>query len=88
MLKPTILYKDEISKKFMDYFYSMDMFYETGSLGNWIPQISDNTEVGRFQWAIIDTEGNLIGYLDYYIDFYSSCMSRFGLISFDRGNIF
>lgn len=87
MLKPAILYKDEISKKFMDYFYSMDMFYETGGLDNWIPQISDNTEVGRFQWAIIDTKGNLIGYLDYYIDFYSSCMSRFGLISFDRGNI-
>lgn len=87
MLKPAILYKEEISKQFMNYFYSMDMFYETGSIETWIPEISDKSDGSRFQWAIVDAENKLIGYLGYYIDFYSSCMSRFGLISFDRGNI-
>lgn len=85
MLKPAILYKEEIAKQFMNYFYTIDMFYETGGMETWIPDISSNLD-GRYQWAIVDKEHKLIGYLDYHIDFYSSCMSRFGLISFDRGN--
>ena len=87
MLVPAILFKEQIEKEFMKYHYSMDMFYETGSLESWIPNISNKSDGYSYDWAIVDSQNRLIGYFSYCIDFYSGCMSRFGLISFDRGNI-
>lgn len=86
MLKPAILYKEEIEKNFAKYFYTMDMFYETGCMETWIPTIQHSSDGDMFQWAIVDSNEKLIGFLSYNIDFYSGNMSRFGLISFDRGN--
>ena len=86
MLIPAIIKKNEILEAFKKYYYSDDMMYETGGLGNWSPDIKEETESGRFQYAIVDSEENLLGYLDYHVDWYCSCASRFGLISFDRGN--
>ena len=86
MLVPAILFKDKILEKFKKYYYTEDMMYETGGLTNWLPDIQEETESGRFQYAIVDSKQKLLGYLDYHIDWYSSCASRFGLISFDRGN--
>ena len=86
MLKPAIIYKDEIIKCMQEYFYTDDMMYETGGLGNWLPDIQEEPEYGKFQYAIVDSNEKLLGYLDYFIDWYSSCAHRFGLISFDRGN--
>lgn len=86
MLAPAILFKDKILEEFKKYYYTEDMMYETGGLTNWLPNIQEETESGRFQYAIVDSKQKLIGYLDYHVDWYSSCASRFGLISFDRGN--
>ena len=86
MLIPAIVKKSEIIEAFKRYYYSDDMMYETAGLGNWIPDIQEETESGRFQYAIVDSSERLIGYLDYNIDWYDSCASRFGLISVDRGN--
>lgn len=86
MLIPAIVKKNEIIEEFKKLYYTEDMMYETGGLGNWFPNILDEPESGRFQYAIVDSKDKLIGYLDYNIDWYSSCASRFGLISFDKGN--
>ncbi len=86
MLIPAIVKKNEILEALKRYYYTEDMMYETGGLGNWLPNIQEETEDGNFQFAIVNKEDKLIGYLGYYIDWYSSCASRFGLISFDRGN--
>ena len=86
MLVPAILFKDKILEEFKKYYYTEDMMYETGGLTNWLPNIQEETESGRFQYAIVDSKQKLVGYLDYHVDWYSSCASRFGLISFDRGN--
>lgn len=86
MLKPAILFKEEIENNFKKYYYSDDMMYETGGLGNWLPDIQEEPEYGKFQYAIVDSNEKLLGYLDYFIDWYSSCAHRFRLISFDRGN--
>lgn len=87
MLIPAILKKDEILEAFERYYYSNDMMYATGSLNNWLPNIQEEgEEEGNFQYAIVNSEEKLIGYLEYYINWYNSCASRFGLISFDRGN--
>ena len=87
MLVPAIIKKNEILEAFKNYYYTEDMMYETGGLTNWLPNIQEETESGRFQYAIVNSDGKLLGYLDYHIDWYSSCASRFGLISFDRGNL-
>lgn len=86
MLIPAILKKNEILDEFKKYYYSDEMMYETGGLGNWLPNIQEETEFGRYQYAIINSKNELIGYLDYHIDWYNSCASRFGLISFCKGN--
>lgn len=86
MVVPAILYKQEIEKGFKQAYYTDAMMYETGSLSSWLPDIKEQPEDGRYQYAILDSKEKLIGYLDYRIDWYCSCASCFGLISFDRGN--
>ncbi len=86
MLIPAIIKKNEIIKKCQEKFYSEDMLYLSGSPESWIPNIREKDCDGTYQYAIMNNE-QLIGFLEYYIDFYSSVVSRFGLISFDKGNI-
>lgn len=86
MLVPAILYKEEIIKGMQKNFYTDDMMYETGCLGNWFPDIADCSEDHQFQYAIVDNNEKLIGYLGYKVDWYSSKAYNFGLFSFDRGN--
>lgn len=87
MLVPAILYKEQIIKEFQRYFYTTDMLYETGDIENWVPQIAECPESWQFQYAIIDNNKKLIGYLGYAVDWYVSKAYNFGLFSFDRGNI-
>ena len=86
MLIPAILKKDEILEAFKKYYYTDDMMYETGGMGNWLPDIQEETNGDKFQYAIVDSDEELIGFLSYTVDWYSSCAYNFGLISFIRGN--
>ena len=54
MLKPAILYKEEISKGFQEYYYTDDMMYETGNMGNWFPEIAEFSDETKFQYVIVD----------------------------------
>ena len=87
MLVPAILYKEQIIEGFRKYLYTTDMLYETGGVENWIPKIVDCPEGWQFQYAIVDEDKKLIGYLGYSVDWYVSRAYNFGLFSFDRGNI-
>ena len=87
MLVPAILYKEQITKSMQEYFYTDDMLYETGCMENWTPEIVDCPSESQFQYAIIDKNKKLIGFLGYCIDWYVSKAYNFGLFSFDRGNI-
>lgn len=87
MLKPAILYKEQITKEFQKYLYTTDMMYVTGCLENWIPNILECPDEGRFQYAIVDENEKLVGYLGYSIDYYASRAYNFGLFSFDKGNV-
>ena len=86
MLVPAILYKEEITKGMQKYFYTDDMLYETGCMENWTPNIFDCPDGGQIQYAIVNSNNKLIGYLAYTIDWYASKAYNFGLFSFDRGN--
>lgn len=86
MLVPAILYKDQIEKEFQKLYYTEDMFYYTGCLAQWYPNIKDIPGDGEFDYVIVNNADKLIGYLSYRVDYYSSKVYNFGLVSFDRGN--
>jgi hypothetical protein len=87
MLIPAILRKNEILQEFQKLQYTDDLMYEVGSCDNYMPNIIDEPSKETYQYAIVDKNEKLIGYVTYHIDWYSSQASRFGLMSFDKGNI-
>lgn len=85
MLKPAILFKDELERKFEEQMYTQDFFYYTGYDGStYIPEIK--REDFLFQYAIVDGD-KLIGYFSYSLNTCADTINNFGLYSFDRGNI-
>lgn len=87
MLVPAILYKEAIEREFKRYYYTDDMMYVTGSMVNWFPTIEDCPADCYFQYAIIDENGRLIGYLGYTVDWYCSKVYNFGLFTFVRNKM-
>ncbi len=86
MLKPAICYKGQIENALKEYFYSDDMMYYIGGTDSYLLSVSDVGENGHYQYAVVGKENNLIGYIAYVLDRYSSCAYSFGAFSFDRGN--
>lgn len=85
MLIPAIVYKNQITAEMQKLYYTDDMMYLTGGMNNWNPDIADVPDEKTYQFAIVDND-NIVGFLEYHIDWYKSCADRFGLVSFDRGN--
>ena len=86
MLKPAICYKEQIENALKEYFYTDDMMYYTGWIDSHLISVDDSCENGKYQYSVIDKENNLVGYITYSVDRYSSCAYNFGAFSFDRGN--
>lgn len=86
MIKPAICYKTEIEDALKEYFYTDDMMYYQGCIENHLIEVKEGGETGCYQYAVVGKNENLIGYIAYYIDFYSSCAYNFGAFSFERGN--
>ena len=84
LLKPAILYKDEIERKYCEYFYSREMYQVMGCVTSAIPQIkASGNDPGFRQFAIVDLEGNCIGYLHYTIYFDRRLVDAFELLGFE-----
>ena len=85
MLKPAIAYKEQLDKLFAEETYSDRYYYYTGyAHGNELPKIEARDNY--YQWASVDKDNNVIGYLAYYIDPATNNAMNFGLYSFDEGN--
>jgi hypothetical protein len=86
LLVPAILYAEEIETAFAKELYSERYFYYSGYVySNGLPEI--RAEDNEYQYAIIDSQKKLIGYLAYRVSNLGDCVYNFGLYSFDRGNI-
>lgn len=85
MLVPAILYEAEIKRNFEKLFYTEDMFFESGGLDQWYPEIQEKPQEGQFQYAIV-SEKKVLGYLGYFVNYYTSNVYNFRLISFCKGN--
>lgn len=84
MLKPALLYKDELNKKFAEQLYSQDYFLYTGCDGTWVPEIK--ADEGTYQYVILNKDNQVIGYFAYSINYFNDTVHNFGLYSFNKGN--
>lgn len=84
MLKPAVLYKDEIEHKFAEWLYTDEFYFYTGYAHANVPPViepSDNV----YQYAIVN-EDNLLGYFGYTVQPDTDCVYNFGWYSFEPGN--
>lgn len=86
MLVPAILYKEEIEKKFYGYFYKKEMFYMSGCNQQWVPEIIKDVNEGTYQYAVLNNEDKVVGFMEYSANLYASCINRFCMVSFEPGN--
>ena len=87
MLKPAVLYKEQLEKLFTEVIYTDDYLYYNGyAHEHELPKIG--LEYGAYQFAIIDpTSNDVVGFLAYRIDTSVDSVYNFGLISFQKGNL-
>lgn len=82
MLVPALLHKEEIERKFAEVMYSDEYFYYLGyAHGHELPRIEPRDN--QYQWAIVNKDGNLIGYLAYTIIQDTDTVTYFGMFGFD-----
>ena len=86
MLKPAQLYKDQLLKEYVKTWYKPENIYYTGWTGDSVPEIPDNN-YDSHHFVSVDKNNNLIGYISYSVDWIAMNADRFGIISFDCGNI-
>lgn len=87
MLVPAILYKEQIATEFFKRYYTDEMMYYQGWLGSDYAEPTSTPGENNIQYAIVDSDKNLLGYFCYYRDWYSNVVNRFGLFSFSKGNL-
>lgn len=86
MLVPAILYKDEIEELCMKNYYTEAMLFETGALDNWCPTIHEQPSANQFQFASVNKEGELLGFICYTVDWYADVAYNFGMMSQQTAN--
>ena len=82
MLVPAVCYKDQIERYSDELRYSEQMMFYNGCLETGRMQIATDPTEGRYQWAIVDKDKNLVGYISYMVDHYASNAYGFGLVAF------
>ncbi len=86
MLKPAKLYEDWLKEEFTKVAYTDEFMFYTGyghmhSISNF--DLQDNV----YSYAVVDKEGNLIGYISYRVDPLLSLACNFGIQSFVKDTI-
>ena len=82
MLVPAICYKDQIIRYSDELRYTKKMMFYNGCVETGRMQITEEPTEGRYQWAVVDRDNQLVGYIGYQVDYFSSGAYGFGLISF------
>ena len=84
MLKPAILYKEELEKKFAEQLYSDEYYYYSGYAHcNSLQEI--RAEDNIYRYAIVDND-EVVGWFAYNIQPETDTVYSFGLYSFAPGN--
>lgn len=84
MLRPAILYKEQIERQFANIMYSEDAFFFNGySHACTVPKIE--CDDGKYCYALIDGQ-TVVGYLTFTISTYDNSVHGISFISFFGGN--
>lgn len=86
MLKPAQLYEEQLQRKNIESWYKPENIFWNGSYGDSQINIKeDNYDCHQF--VSVDKRDNVIGYITYAVDWSAMSADRFGIISFNKGNI-
>lgn len=86
MLRPALLYKEEILRKFTELMYTEDYYFYSGyDCGSELPNLEPKEDT--YSYCMVDNKNNVIGYLSYKYSVYTDTVYDFGLMSFDKGNV-
>ena len=84
MLAPAILYKADIEDRLRMRYYSDEYFYFVSGLGATVPEIVSIDEEGKeYQWAYLDEDCHVKGYLSYSIDWNVRMMHNIAVYRFE-----
>ena len=85
MIKPALLYEDQLKKKFVEQWYQPLTEYYCG-ISNFVPELDKSNEHRR-QLVSVDEAGNVIGYIAFNVNWTTRSAEQWGMISFDKGNL-
>ena len=84
MIKPAILYKDQLTQLIAETWYNPEyMYYYDTTPG--IPDIADKPD-NQYQFVSVDKNGEVLGYFSYWVYEPSRRAMNFGLMSFKKGS--
>lgn len=86
MLKPAQLYKEKLQEESIKAWYRPENIYWNGGAGDNRLNIQDDN-YNCHQFASVDKDDNVIGYIAYCVDWSAMSCDRFGIISFRKGSI-
>lgn len=86
MLKPAQLYKEKLQEENIKAWYQPENIYWNGGTGNEQINIHEHN-YDCHQFVSVDKYDNVIGYIVYAVDWAAMSCDRFGIISFQKGNI-
>lgn len=87
MLKPALLYADELKKLYQENMYDLRNQYYFGWYGTKELELSDNN-YDRREFVSVNEDDNIVGFISYNIDYNRKVADNFGIMSFTQSLIF
>lgn len=84
MLVPAVLYKDKIEELSKKKMYDDYMFFDSGNVSPSSISVQRDQidgDASRFEYAILDNNGKLVGWFRYYINWYTRQLYLAGLVN-------
>lgn len=86
MLKPAQLYAEELQKKNTESWYKPENIFWNGGSGDCSIDLPDHNYDSHC-FVSVNKNDEVIGYIAYAIDWAAMSADKFGIISFDKGNM-
>lgn len=82
MISNAALYSAQLAEKFGESYYTDRMFHFNGGVFSKIPDFTP--EAYKYKYAVINSKGDVVGYISYHIDTTSLSAEDFKLINFTK----
>lgn len=86
MLKPAQLYADQLQKINTEAWYIPENIFWNGGTGDSAFDLPDNN-YDNHCFVSVDKNDRVIGYIGYAVDWVAMSADRFGIISYNKGNL-